>query len=287
MQKIAYQILEKAPQWLVFLLGGGLMGVIGALDYFLTIDIALSFFYLFPIILVSWFGKPKYGFFFSIVAAFLWLIAALHTKVYSLVWLPYWNALVRLGVFIVVSYLLWQLKDAYELEKKLARTDHLTGIVNRHFFWTLLTLESQRSQRYRHPLTLAYFDVDNFKTINDRWGHQKGDEVLQIMAGTVCQQLRSTDTFARLGGDEFALLLPETNYLASKTVLDRIQLHFSQIVGQYDLPISLSIGAITFYTLPERPEEMVDRVDRLMYSVKKTGKNAIQHEVHPPEAIVR
>lgn len=105
-------------------------------------------------------------------------------------------------------HLLSELKKAYEREKILAHTDGLTKVYNRRYFLDILSLEAKRSIRYNHYLTLAYFDVDNFKPINDNLGHTQGDKLLCLIATTVKKNIRQTDIVARLGGDEFALLLP-------------------------------------------------------------------------------
>ncbi|WP_051036080.1 GGDEF domain-containing protein [Stanieria cyanosphaera] len=137
-----------------------------------------------------------------------WFIADLHANVYDYFWLPYWNASVRLGFFLITASLLAALKQAYEEQQKLARTDFLTELINRNFFLELLQLESLRSLRYQRPFTLAYLDIDDFKLINDRYGHHHGDKLLKIITQTIKKEIRATDIFARLVGDEFALLLP-------------------------------------------------------------------------------
>ena len=182
-------------------------------------------------------------------------------------------------VFLTISYLLSNLKSAYEREKNLSQTDGLTKIVNRRFFGEILTLEYKRSLRYERCFTLAYFDVDNFKQVNDRFGHNTGDELLIIIAQTIEKQIRETDTVARLGGDEFALLLPETNYKAGQSILFRLQQQLTVAIAAYSPPVSLSIGAVTFLSLPNSIERTIEEADSLMYRVKKSGKNRLEHQV--------
>ena len=140
-----------------------------------------------------------------------------------------------------------------------------------------LELEYQRSLRYDRPFTLAYLDLDNFKQINDRFGHQTGDKLLKIVAQTMQKHIRQIDTAARLGGDEFALLLPETNYENGRVVLNRLQKSIMDAIAAYS-PVSLSIGALTFIDLPDTVDKTINNVDSLMYKVKKDGKNDLIHQ---------
>jgi GGDEF domain-containing protein len=110
----------------------------------------------------------------------------------------------------VVVYLLTEYKDRAEREEILARTDPLTEVANSRYLYTLAEMEIERLSRYEHPFTVAYMDIDNFKEINDRFGRRAGDELLCLVASTMQNNLRITDTVARLGGDEFIILLPET-----------------------------------------------------------------------------
>jgi diguanylate cyclase (GGDEF)-like protein len=200
-----------------------LISFIGIADYYLTIDISLSIFYLMPIILITWYGGKNEGLVFALLSTISWSIGDLHAKQYPHIWLHNWNTLVRLGFFVIISYLLSALKIAYEKEKYLARNDELTDTVNRRFFLELLKLELKRCDRYNHHFTLAYLDIDNFKQINDRFGHSTGDRLLRLTTETIKNSIRNTDIIARLGGDEFALLLPESDDRSAEQVLVKIK----------------------------------------------------------------
>lgn len=259
--------------------------IISFIDYLIVIDISLSILYLLPIALTTWHGKRWFSLFLVVISTAGWFIAEFTAKTDLHLLLLLWNTIVRLIVFLTIAYLLSTLKIAYEKEKNLARTDGLTEIVNRRFFWELLRLESKRSIRYGHCLTLAYFDLDNFKIINDRFGHKAGDKLLKLIAQTIQNQIRETDTIARLGGDEFVLLLPETNYQDSSILLLRLQQILSEAMKAYPSTVSLSIGAVTFLSLPDSIEQMLEQADSLMYQVKQSGKNAIKHQVFPEKLL--
>lgn len=259
----------------------GILAVLGIgwLDYLIVVDISLSILYLLPISLTSWYGKKWFAVFLIFVSTVAWFVAEFRAKSNLSLLILLWNTAVRLIVFFTVAYLLSSLKIAYEKERNLAQTDGLTEIANRRFFLELLQLEYQRSLRYDRCLTLVYFDLDNFKKINDCFGHDAGDKLLRLVAQTIQKQTRQTDTIARLGGDEFALLLPETNYEAGKILLYRLQQKLMTAIEAYSPPVSFSIGAVTFLSLPDSSEQMLDEADNLMYRVKKKGKNSIEHQV--------
>ena len=253
--------------------------IISVVDYIIVIDISLSILYLLPISLTIWYSTRWFSFLLVLVSTVGWFIAEFAAKT-NLNWLLlFWNTAVRLIVFLTIAYLISSLKIAYEKEKKLARTDGLTGIINQRFFLELLRLEYKRSIRYDHCLTLAYLDLDNFKEINDRFGHYVGDKLLRLIAQTIQKQIRETDTIARLGGDEFALLLPETHYEAGEAILRRIQQSLKTTIEVDSPTVSFSIGAVTFLSLPDSVDLMLKKADSLMYQVKKSGKNRIEHHI--------
>lgn len=259
----------------------GLIGVsfISIVDYLIVVDISLSILYLLPISLTSWYGNRRFSILLVLISTVAWFVAEFSAKSDMYLLILLWNTAVRLGVFLTVSHLLSNLKSAYDREKNLSQTDGLTGIVNRRFFGEILALEYKRSLRYERSFTLAYFDVDNFKQINDCFGHNTGDKLLVTIAQTIKKHIRDPDTIARLGGDEFALLLPETNYKAAKYILYRLQQKLAIAIEAYSPPISFSIGAVTFLSLPNSIERMLDEADSLMYRVKKSGKNRLEHQV--------
>ena len=251
--------------------------LISLVDYFVVIDISLSILYLLPIAFISWNETKRFSILLVLISTVGWFVAELAAKSNMHSSILIWNTTVRLVVFSTIAYLLSDLKSAYEREKNLAQTDALTGIVNRRFFLETLELEYQRSLRYDRPFTLAYLDLDNFKQINDRFGHQTGDKLLKIVAQTMQKHIRQIDTAARLGGDEFALLLPETNYENGRVVLNRLQKSIMDAIAAYS-PVSLSIGALTFIDLPDTVDKTINNVDSLMYKVKKDGKNDLIHQ---------
>jgi diguanylate cyclase (GGDEF)-like protein len=255
---------------------------IGVIDVVTGYEIALSLFYLLPVFAVTWFAGGRSGLAIAIASATIWYFAdvgAGHQHSHPAIHV--WNAGIRLGFFVVGMTLMARLRAALLRAEELAQRDHLTGAVNGRRFLDAARSEIERARRYKHPLSLAYVDLDNFKTVNDQFGHGQGDEVLRIVARTASSQLRVTDIIARLGGDEFAILLPETGVDAARTALTKIQRVVQQEMTKNGWPVTLSIGIATCLEMPANVDAMMKLADDTMYDVKKTKKNAIGSTVFP------
>lgn len=254
-----------------------LVCVIGLLDYLTGFEVSFSIFYLIPIIWITWKESPYSGQWIALISAMVWLLADLLSgHQFSHVLIPFWNALMRLGVFMLVSVIIHKLRVALEYQTSLAQMDHLTRVANLRYFVDSVQRELERSKRYGHPLTLVYIDLDNFKAVNDSLGHQQGDRLLQRVAETIKKSIRDTDVAGRLGGDEFAILLPETEELAAREVLQRLQKELSETMAADGWKVTFSIGSVTFFEIPSSVNEAIKRADELMYEVKRSGKNNIR-----------
>ncbi len=272
--------LEAQPPLITASLSFLLVLLVATMDHLTPQALTLSLLYVVPLLLAAWFTGERCGAVIAILCAALWMGTEMphHQAGSSL--LLYWNMAMRLGIFLTINHLLGALKGAYDREKCLARTDVLTGITNRRYFTELLQAEVLRCRRYRYPLTVAYIDVDNFKAVNDQYGHGTGDLLLNLIAQAMNTQVRSIDVVGRLGGDEFAIMLPQTGPKQAQIVLPRVQQKLMQIVEQHGWPISFSIGVATFIRLPRTAKELVSQADYLMYNVKTRGKNRIEYEVY-------
>ncbi|MEO5702504.1 MAG: diguanylate cyclase [Gammaproteobacteria bacterium] len=283
MDKVKMKIiasLEKLSRPFWAIVGFALIGVVGLIDFLTGYEIASSLFYLIPIALITWFGGTRLGVAASIASALAWYIADIAAGNPASPFVHYWNTGIRLGFFVIVLVLLAALKRALRRAEELSRIDYLTGAVNRRFFLDLAQREIDRSRRYKHRFTVAYIDLDNFKTVNDQFGHNTGDEVLRIVASTAKTQLRTTDSVARLGGDEFALLLPETGQEGARIVISKIQRSLLSEMQKKGWPVTFSIGLLTCIEMPNTSDELINMADVLMYSVKNNGKNAISDLVY-------
>jgi len=271
----------KRSRLSVSLIGLILVVFLGVIDYLTGYEVQFAIFYLIPIAFVTWFTGKKGGEFISIVSAitiFLADMMAGKVFLFSLLWL--WNTLAVFGFFLVVVLSLSLLKNALEKERMLARTDSLTGVANSGYFKLLTNLEIERCRRYKSPFTFAYIDCDNFKILNDQFGHHVGDDLLILVADTFRQNIRKTDIVARLGGDEFGVLFPETGAEQGKAVIEKIQKRLLEIMKEKGWPVTLSIGAVTYLKAPTAADEVIKYADNLMYSVKSSGKNNLKHETY-------
>jgi len=191
--------LEKASRGLWITVGLILLFAVGVLDYLTGYELSFSLFYLIPIALFSWFVSSRLGVAVSFISAGLWLVVDILAGArYSHPAIYFWNSLIRLG-FFHLTVLLISLGKALEREKTFARTDYTTGTTNTRFFHVLAQREIDRSARHQTPLTVAFVDVDDFKSINDLFGHMSGDKVLGTIAGNMQRHLRKTDLVARRG----------------------------------------------------------------------------------------
>jgi len=252
-----------------------LMGLISWMGRML-LDRDLGGLYLLPFILLgTWYGGKPWGYVLAVASALLTLTALEPgadelARVRSL-----WEAVMHLGVYCAFTMLLGNLRNALARERALARTDSLTGAWNVRAFRELAGQEIARARRSGRPLTLACLDMDRFKDVNDLRGHEAGDEVLKSVVVLLKAQLRVTDLVARLGGDEFAILLPESGREAALLPLERIRNTLQADMQAKGLPVSVSIGTVTFPAPPPSVDEMLRQADARLYEAKRSGKNRI------------
>jgi diguanylate cyclase (GGDEF)-like protein len=163
--------------------------------------------------------------------------------------------------------------------QQLATTDPLTELANRRHFFTLARTECDRAMRYGHPLSAMMLDVDNFKKINDRYGHAAGDQVLRAIATQFRSTLRSVDVVGRYGGEEIVVLLPETERDGARQVAERLRQNLAQTAVPIDggtLLITASLGVATREPGDEIDlETLIDCADQALYIAKQTGKNRV------------
>ncbi|MDZ7706719.1 MAG: GGDEF domain-containing protein [Trueperaceae bacterium] len=165
------------------------------------------------------------------------------------------------------------------LPRCIAAADNLTGLANRGWFLENLVREVERAQRYVHPLTIGYIDIDDFKAVNDTYGHQAGDRLLQRIARTLQEHVRDVDLAGRLGGDEFMLLLPETGPENARATIERLSEALRSATRDEGYPVTFSVGVLTFASPPDDPSAAIVQADELMYEVKRKGKDGFLHRV--------
>jgi diguanylate cyclase (GGDEF)-like protein len=226
--------------------GLGVVAGVGYLDVLTGPDLTPVLFFLLPIVVVAWYAGRGPGTVVATGGALAWLVAGLRRVV--------------------------------ERAREIARTDALTGVANVQAFYTLAATEIARARRYRHPFTIAFLDLDDFKTVNDRLGHSAGDAVLRTVARAIVSVMRASDIVARVGGDEFVVLLPETGTAPARLAIEKLRQAVSGLVPAHGWRLTASIGVATYLVPPESVDVLVGTADQLMFAAKRNGKNAVSHE---------
>ncbi len=171
---------------------------------------------------------------------------------------------------------LMRTKWLYAETKYLAITDGLTGLYNRRYFQQTLDREFSRSKRYKSPLSIALFDIDHFKTINDTYGHQVGDKVIAEIAKIIRSSLRKTDYIARYGGEEIVLILTETKAENTLIPIERIRTKIQNnefTYGDRSIKVTISCGLAEIGSDVNSHEDLILRADKALYESKRNGRN--------------
>lgn len=172
---------------------------------------------------------------------------------------------------------------------ELATKDGLTKLYIYRHFYSLLETELKRAQRYKHVLSLLMMDIDNFKNINDTYGHLVGDRVLKEIAATIKNTIRNIDVPARYGGEEFCAILPETTAKDAQIIAERLRQNISNIEINIDasttLKTTVSIGIAEFPISADNEKDLIDAADKALYQAKRHGKNCVYE--HTPNGLLR
>jgi len=177
-----------------------------------------------------------------------------------------WNLAARVGIATLTIGLVEVTRRSYAKQWRLARTDPLTGALNRQAFFELM-----QSAQKRGWAILAYLDLDGFKRLNDQDGHIAGDQCLKIFAERVRKLIRRKDTFARIGGDEFLIHLDIKNEASARQVALRLQLALNSVPTDANRRLPCSIGLLILPPGPQRIDSEVRLADQLMYEAKQSG----------------
>jgi diguanylate cyclase (GGDEF)-like protein len=153
--------------------------------------------------------------------------------------------------------------------------DHLTQVYNRSYIMKIFDNAFAQTKRYQQDFSCIILDIDNFKAINDTYGHPVGDEVIKETAQNIASQLRDADSVGRYGGEEFLIILPNTSVAEAKQVAEKIRITVENAtVGKQKLSVTVSLGlSDTLIASPTTQEEMLHNVDVALYQAKEKGKN--------------
>lgn len=181
-------------------------------------------------------------------------------------------SIIILLLFCLVEYHIWvRLKM-----KELAMRDKLTSLYNRHMFLEIFKQTISRMKRFDVKSVIIMADIDHFKTINDKYGHNKGDYVLKQFADILKQNIRESDTPARWGGEEFIILLPNTNIKDGINIAEKIRVFIEQTDFKIKKTITCSFGVTEIEPDDSDIAAIIERADKMLYKVKKNGRNRVE-----------
>jgi len=184
-----------------------------------------------------------------------------------------------LNIIITELKMVLKIKWLYSETKLLSIIDPLTELYNRRYFQQVLEKEFSRSNRYSSPLSMAMIDIDNFKNLNDTYGHQFGDEVLQVISNLFKESLRKTDYIARYGGEELIAILPETTIAQAIIPLERLRCKIADYIFMQDfkrINVTISIGIAQNDFNYISTDEFLKEIEKAIYEAKQKGKNRIE-----------
>ncbi len=172
-----------------------------------------------------------------------------------------------------------QLEQQKKEIEKAAQIDPLTGVANRMKFNITLEHQVDMAKRYNHSFCIILFDIDNFKLVNDTYGHQVGDNILVELALRIKNAMRKSDTFARWGGEEFAIILPQSRVKTAVKIADKLRLIIADKPFDDGLSITCSFG-VCEYKKSYELEDLIECVDKMLYLAKSKGKNQVQFKAN-------
>lgn len=211
----------------------------------------------------------------SLAIAFTATLNVIHTHFFLSAELNAVSFIVPTLAGISFGYLLARIKLLSNQLQELAFTDDLTGIFNRLHLNHLLNIEIEKIKRYGGQLSIIFFDIDHFKSINDIHGHPTGDIILQELTAVISKANRNTDIFARYGGEEFIILTLSTNIEGAMEHAERL----NQSIEKYDFligQVTASFGVANFQIDTDTQKTFLERVDQALYQAKSDGRNCVR-----------
>jgi diguanylate cyclase (GGDEF)-like protein len=196
-----------------------------------------------------------------------------------------WQTMVIGALALALTYDLYLRGRARRRARSQARAVDLTQTENAQAFYEIAGREFERARRYGHPFTLAYFDLDDFAEVNDRFSHDVAEAMLWLVADAARRAIRSSDVVARLAGDAFALLLPETSPEAADAVTRKVREALRDVTHETALPVTVSGGVVTCLQPAESLEAVIGAADRLLSGAKGAAQDTFWREVIAPQPL--
>jgi diguanylate cyclase (GGDEF)-like protein len=180
-------------------------------------------------------------------------------------------------LFHILTY-----KQRFELLEEESKRDGLTGLFNRRFFDDNMLRELNRAQRLTHSLNLVLIDIDHFKSVNDNYGHQAGDQIIKALADSMKSAFRAADIPCRYGGEEFAVIMPDSSIAAASQATERLQEDFTAMCIARELPgadvTTFTAGIANYPVDASTVDELIGRADQRLYKGKERGRNQVMYD---------
>ena len=270
--------LDRRPRFFLVALNILMFAAVTVLRYLVAPEVYLAAAFLVPVSFAAWFLSAGAGWLTAFASAIVLAIYGWHHDSSSGHGVAYLNSVIDLCMFSFFVFIFSEVRMLYRREQALSLRDPLTGLMNRRALISTVAMENRRMARHHNPLTLAYLDLDDFKKINDGFGHNVGDALLQDIAQVMKKNVRGTDFVARLGGDEFVIVLPETDTTAARSVMSKLSEKLFQQMQELDHAVTFSVGAVTFEVPLTTAAEMIRASDETMYLAKQRGKDRIEYK---------
>jgi diguanylate cyclase (GGDEF)-like protein len=249
---------------------------VGAVDAATGIDVRVVSLYFLPLAMAGWRLGRRGAVLASLLAATVWMAAQYFggPQQWS-AWIWGANLVTQTAAFVTVGILVALLAERLEAEASLGRRDVLTGLPNRRALFEEAAIVLPLCRRHDNAVSLAFLDLDNFKQVNDRLGHERGDEVLRAFATVLASTPRASDVAARLGGDEFVLLMPHTRRDEALALVDRIRSRFAADARVAQTGVTVSVGLLTEDPASSTIEELLRHTDAALSDGKLGGKDRV------------
>ncbi|MBI5497500.1 MAG: GGDEF domain-containing protein [Deltaproteobacteria bacterium] len=240
-------------------------------------ELDVGMFYLVPLALATWMWGLRGGIVLGLAASGTTLaVDVQHRAAFDSTVALSWDGIVLTVLYLGGAVVLAELRRSYRRIADLARTDGLTGLLNRRGFWDRAEQEFHHARRAHWPITVMHLDLDRFKELNDSRGHAEGDRLLVVVAD-ILRRLRRTDVSCRIGGDEFVVLMPNTTADAARLVVDKLRQEVSAAMARNAWGVTCSIGVATFLRVPVTVEQMIQVADSAMYCVKRGTRDGVEY----------
>jgi len=249
------------------------LAAVAWMDFATGEEVRILALYFMPLLVAGWYLGRLGTAVFTVLTTAVW-VSVLYSIGIRLNGTQQWviSALATGVGFLTVALLVGFLRSALDQAHALARTDPLTGLPNRRELTGSVARELALCKRGGRAATLASIDLNDFKLVNDKLGHQRGDEVLWVFAGILNRSIRASDSAARIGGDEFVIFMPDTNADQAAQLIDRIRQATESTPAFHSSGVTLSVGTYSEDPAASELSAMLVEADALMYDAKRRGK---------------